>query len=136
MLQNGSGVGSFNFMRVLLIDDNEELRGFLALCLTENSVEVVSVADAAGALKRVEAEKFDLFIVDSVLHDGDGLTLVTTLRDLKNGRAVPVLLMSGIATALARRMAQSVGVTEFLVKPFGQMQFLEQVKALEKRRGS
>lgn len=121
-------------MRVLLIDDNEELRGFLALCLTENSVEVVSVGDAAAALKRAEAEKFDLYVVDSVLQEGDGLTLISDLKTLKNGRSVPVLLMSSIATALARRMAQSVGVTEFLVKPFGQMQFLEQVKALEKRR--
>lgn len=121
-------------MRVLLVDDNDELRGFLAQCLAEAAVEVVGVADAATALKRAEIEKFDAFIVDSVLQDGDGLTLTTDLRALKNGRGVPVLLMSGIATALARRMAQSAGVTEFLVKPFGQMQFLEQVKALEKKR--
>jgi DNA-binding response OmpR family regulator len=121
-------------MRVLLIDDNEELRGFLALCLSEASVEVVGESDAPSALRRAEAEKFDAFIVDSVLQNGDGLSLVTELRALKNGRGVPVLLMSTIATSLARRMAQSVGVTEFLVKPFGQMQFLEQVKALEKKR--
>ena len=121
-------------MRVLLIDDNEELRGFLSLSLTENSVEVVAVSDAGAALKRAESEKFDAYIVDSVLDGDDGLNLVTELRALKNGRGVPVLLMSGIATALARRMAQSVGVTEFLVKPFGQMQFLEQVKMLEKKR--
>jgi len=121
-------------MRVLLIDDNEELRGFLALCLSEASVEVVSAGDTASALNRAQSEKFDAFIVDSVLQEGDGLSLVTQLRDLKNGRGVPVLFMSAIATALARRMAQSVGVTEFLVKPFGQMQFVEQVRALEKRR--
>ncbi len=121
-------------MRVLLIDDNEELRGFLAQCLTEASVEVVGAGDSAAALKRAEAEKFDAYVVDSVLEDGDGLSLVGELRGLKNGRGVPVLLMSSISTALARRMAQSAGVTEFLVKPFGQMQFLEQIKALEKKR--
>lgn len=121
-------------MRVLLIDDNEELRGFLALCLSEAAVEVVSEGDGPAALRRVEAEKFDAFIVDSVLEHGDGLTLVSELRALKNGRGVPVLFMSSIATVLARRMAQSAGVTEFLVKPFGQMQLLEHLKALEKKR--
>lgn len=121
-------------MRVLLIDDNEELREFLALCLTEASFEVVEAGDAASALQCAEAEKFDAFLVDSVLQQEDGLLLVSQLRELKNGRNVPVLLMSSLSTALARRMAQSVGVTEFLVKPFAPMQFLEEVKGLEKRR--
>lgn len=121
-------------MRVLLVDDNEELREFLALCLSEASIEVVASGDSAGALQRAGDEKFDAYVIDSVLGSGDGLSLVSELRGLKNGRGVPVLLMSSISTSLARRMAQSAGCTEFLVKPFGQMQFLEQVKALEKRR--
>ena len=119
-------------MRVLLVDDNEELREFLALCLTEGSLEVVEAPDAATALSHAEAEKFDAFVIDSVMDDGDGLTLVAALRGLKNGRGVPILLMSSLSTSLARRMAQSAGCNEFLVKPFGQMQFIEQVKALEK----
>ncbi len=121
-------------MRVLLIDDNEELRGFLTLCLTENSVEVVGAGDAASALKSAGAEKFDLFVVDSVLGGSDALDLIAELRALKNGRGVPVLFMSGMATALARRMAVSAGVTEFMVKPFGPMQFLDQIRTLEKKR--
>jgi two-component system chemotaxis response regulator CheY len=119
-------------MRVLLVDDNEELREFLALCLTEASVEVVEVPTAAAAVQRADGEKFDAYVIDSVMADGDGLSLVGELRGLKNGRGVPVLLMSSISTSLARRMAQSAGCNEFLVKPFGQMQFIEQVKALEK----
>ena len=121
-------------MRVLLIDDNEELREFLALGLSEASIEVVVAADTASALKCAEAEKFDVYVVDSVLQKEDGLSLVGQLRALKNGRGVPVVLMSSLSTSLARRMAQSAGVTEFLVKPFGQMQFLEQLKTLEKKR--
>lgn len=121
-------------MRVLLVDDNEELRGFLALCLSEASIEVVAAGDMSAALQRAGSEKFDAYVVDSVLEGGDGLALVSQLHNLKNGRGVPVLLMSSISTSLARRMAQSAGCTEFLVKPFGQMQFVEQVKGLERRR--
>ena len=118
-------------MRVLLVDDNEELREFLALCLTEASVDVIAVGRADEAVTRVEGEKFDGFVIDSVMEGGDGLTLIGQLRGLKNGRNVPILFMSSISTALARRMAQSAGCNEFLVKPFGQGQFIEQVKGLK-----
>ncbi|MBV9469316.1 MAG: response regulator, partial [Abitibacteriaceae bacterium] len=63
-------------MRVLIVDDNEELRGFLALCLTEAALEVVEARDAADALHKVEAEKFDALVIDSIMDDGeDGITL-------------------------------------------------------------
>lgn len=118
-------------MRVLLVDDNEELRGFLALSLTEAALDVVSVETAAEALRKVEEEKFDAFVIDSVLGDGDGIELTQQIRNTKNGRGVPVLLMSTISTALARRMANSAGCNEFMVKPFGQLQFVEQVRNLK-----
>ncbi len=117
-------------MRVLLVDDNEELRGFLSLCLSEEANEVVTAEDAEEVLKKVQSEKFDALIIDSIMEKGDGISLTEQIRSTKNGRSVPILLMSSVSTALARRMAQSAGCTEFLVKPFGQMQFLEQVKNL------
>lgn len=118
-------------MRVLLVDDNDELRGFLAVSLQEAGIEVVEARNATEALHRLELEKFDGLIVDSVMTDGDGLDLTQKVRASKTGRNLPILLMSSISTALARRMAQNMGCTEFLVKPFGQMQFLEQVRNLK-----
>ena len=119
-------------MRVLLVDDNEELREFLALCLTEVSIEVVDVGTPAEALAKADIGKFDAFVVDSMLGEHDGLTLVGELKNTKAGKTVPVMLMSNISTALARRVATSSGCNEFLVKPFGQLQFVEQVKVLER----
>ena len=121
-------------MKVLLVDDNEELREFLVQCLTESSVEVTAVADATRALARAESEKFDAYLIDSLLGEADGLSLVTQLRASKSGQKVPILVMSNLGTSLARRMAKDVGCDEFLVKPFGPGQFIEQVRALEKIR--
>lgn len=118
-------------MRVLIVDDNEELRGFLALCLTEAAMEVVEAKTAADALRRAETEKFDAFVIDSIMDDGDdGITLAQKIRATKSGRNIPILMMSSVSTALARRMATSAGCNEFLVKPFGQLQFVDQVKNL------
>src|SRR5436190_221649 len=112
-------------MRVLIVDDNEELRGFLVLSLTEAGVEAVAARDADDALRQVEAEKFDVLIIDSVMGAQDGITLAQQVRATKNGRTVPIILMSSVSTALARRIAKDVGCNEFLVKPFGQMQFID-----------
>ena len=118
-------------MRVLIVDDNEELRGFLALCLAEAAMEVVEAKTAADALQRVETEKFDALVIDSIMDEGDdGITLAQKIRATRNGRATPILMMSSVSTALARRMATSVGCNEFMVKPFGQLQFIDQVKNL------
>lgn len=117
-------------MRVLLVEDNEELRGFLALSLTEATFDVVAAESPEDALQKVEAEKFDALIIDSVMETSDGIELTQQIRATRNGRSVPILLMSSISTALARRMAKAAGCNEFLVKPFGQQQLVEQVRSL------
>ena len=121
-------------MKVLLVDDNEELREFLVQSLREASVDATATGQCETAVALADKEKFDAYIVDSLIDDIDGLSLVVQLRALKNGGKVPILLMSTLGTALARRMAQNVGCDEFLVKPFGPGQFVEQVRALEKIR--
>ena len=117
-------------MRVLIVDDNEELGGFLALCLTEAAIDAVVASNTADALQKVRDDDFDAIVIDSVLENEDGIELVQNIRGTREGKSVPIIVMSTITTALARRMATSAGANEFLVKPFGQMQFIEQVKNL------
>jgi DNA-binding response OmpR family regulator len=118
-------------MQVLLIDDNKELRDFLCLALEESDVRCVA-ADTQDALRQLEESKFDVLIVDSVLKNTDGIALTGQIRAHRNGRNVPILLMSPIDTSLARRMAKDAGCNEFLPKPFGPAQFVEQVKSLKR----
>jgi len=51
-------------MRVLIVDDNEELRDFLALSLTEAAVDVAVAQSSADAVLKVEGERFDAIIID------------------------------------------------------------------------
>lgn len=117
-------------MRVLIVDDNEELRDFLVICLTEAAINAAAVGTPEEAVQAIASGEFDAVAVDSVLGEADGIALVEQLRGIRAGKKLPIIVMSTISTALARRMAQSAGCTEFLVKPFGQMQFIEQVKSL------
>ena len=119
-------------MRVLLVEDNAELRGFLEQTLAEAAIEAVPTSAAGEALRRLETEKFDALILDSDLGDADGITLTGQIRATKSGRQMPILLMSSVGTALARRMAQTAGCNQFLAKPFGPAQFVESVRGMDK----
>lgn len=112
-------------MRVLLIDDNSELRDFLCASLQESGIDSAGVASADNVTNQVESDNFDVLIVDSVLGEGDGIGLISQIRKGEKGRAIPVILMSPIGTSLARRMASDAGCNEFLLKPFGLAKFIE-----------
>ena len=117
-------------MRVLLVDDNEELREFMALILGESQIEVVEAGTADEAFEIFEGGKFDVLIIDSVLEVSDGIALTQRIRVTRNGRNVPILLMSTLSTSLVRRMAKDAGCNEFLAKPFSTTQLLEHVRTL------
>jgi len=117
-------------MRVLIIDDNQELREFFALSLAEVEIEAVVAQNPDDALQKIETGNFDAVVLDSIMGDSDGFALAQRIRATRAGRSLPLLIMSSISTALARRMAESVGCTKFLVKPFGLALFIESVKGL------
>ncbi|MDQ3813836.1 MAG: response regulator [Armatimonadota bacterium] len=110
------------------MEDNTELRGFLALSLTEAVIDNDVAVDTADALRKIEAEKYDVVVIDSILGNDDGFSLAQRIRGTKNGRNVPIIIMSSIATPLARRMAKDVGCDELLVKPFSVGQFIQRIK--------
>lgn len=120
-------------MLVLIVDDNSELRNFLCLSLGEANVQAIGLGSAAGAetiAQRVENEDFDVVAIASTLNGSDGIALTQTLRNGDKGRAIPIILMSNLATTLARRMATNAGCTEFLVRPFSLNRFVEVLRLL------
>ncbi len=120
-------------MRVLIVEDNVELRDFLCLCLNESNIEAVGVNGDKlpdEVARQVEEENFDAVVIDSVLGQSDGIALMQRIRGGEKGRAIPIVLMSQIGTGLARRMASSAGCNEFLVKPFTLSQLIEILRRL------
>lgn len=122
-------------MRVLLVEDNAELRDFLCLSLNEAGIQAASASNSshsnmAEVARRVEEENFDALIIDSVLGDSDGISLTQQIRKGEKGCAIPIVLMSSIGTGLARRMAANAGCNEFLPKPFGLARLVEVLRQM------
>lgn len=116
-------------MKVLLLDDNAELRDFLVSVLTESGIETVAATSAEDALAQFQKKSFHGFVVDSTIGETDGFTLIDQVRALPRGKDVPILVMSEFRTALARRIAEAARC-EFIAKPFGMTEFIDRVRGL------
>lgn len=116
-------------MRVLLLDGNKEFCDFLATVLVENGIEAVATSTVDDALARFAEERYDGLVVNSLIDDTDGIAIAERVRATPSGKNLPVLLMSVITTSLARRVAQDANC-QFIAKPFGMTEFVEQVRSL------
>ena len=67
--------------RVLIIDDEEKLRGLLARIVSLEGFEVLEAADLKSALKRLEQQDFDVILCDVKLPDGNGVDFVKNIND-------------------------------------------------------
>jgi signal transduction histidine kinase len=113
--------------RVLVADDNNDLRTFLASLLSPHySVEVV--ANGREALAAIRARKPDLVLSDVMMPDLDGLGLVRALREDPETRTLPVILLSARAGQEASLEGLSAGADDYLAKPFTSQELLARVR--------
>ncbi|MXG30002.1 SpoIIE family protein phosphatase [Streptomyces sp. YIM 132580] len=116
--------------RVLVADDNADMRGYLTRLLRGAGHQVVAVADGLEALDRVRADVPELVISDVMMPGLDGLRLVAALREDSRTATVPVLLLSARAGQEASIEGFDAGADDYLVKPFAATELLARVRAV------
>ena len=100
---------------LLVVDDDERLRGLLRRYLTDNGFRITLAADAAEARLKLKSLQYDLAIVDVMMPGENGFELTASL---KAERRVPVLLLTAMAEAENRIHGLEQGAEDYLVKPF------------------
>jgi DNA-binding response OmpR family regulator len=121
-------------MRVLLVEDEVEIRGFLQRSLTEAGYQVEAAADAKNAGRMSLESVHDILIVDLGLPDEDGLSLILRLRQL--GLRAPVLILSARRSVDDRVRGLEQGGDDYLTKPFALAELLARLRNLVKRNTS
>ncbi len=102
--------------KVLLVDDEENVRELLGLALRRHGYEVVACATAGEALERYQQENFPAVVLDLHLPDGDGLELLHRLRALNE--ETQVILITAYAEVRSAVQAMKLGAYDYLPKPF------------------
>ena len=113
---------------ILLVEDEENLHEALKLNLELEGYDVTSALDGAAALKAVQAEYFDLIILDVMLPEMDGITVTETVRISNN--EVPILILSARNSSADRVLGLKKGADDYLTKPFNLEELLLRVHKL------
>lgn len=101
--------------RVLCVDDDEDAREMLSALLKFSLIETRAVGTAAQALSLIQAEHFDLYLLDSWLPDLDGFELCRRVRVLDP--QTPVLFYSGAAYDGDKKRGIEAGANAYVTKP-------------------
>ena len=117
-----------NAPRILLADDNADLRQYVSRVLGERW-EVEAVADGEAALRAVETRRPDLILSDVMMPKLDGFGLVRALREDPATADLPIILLSARAGEDATTEGLGQGANDYLVKPFSSRELVARVAA-------
>lgn len=121
-------------MRVLIVEDNPRIAGFLQQGLSEEGYTVQTEHDGDRGYERAVAEEFDAAIVDVMLPGRDGIALVRDLREA--GIELPVLLLTARDRTEDKVAGLDAGADDYLTKPFDFTELTARLRALMRRSGS
>src|ERR1022692_1880041 len=121
-------------MRLLLVEDELEIQGFLQRSLTEAGYQVEAAGDGKTAERLAVESVHDVLIVDLGLPDQDGISLILRLRQL--GLSAPVLILSARRSVDDRVRGLEQGGDDYLTKPFALAELLARLRNLVKRTNS
>ncbi len=115
--------------RVLVVDDDQDIRDTLELILTELGYEVILAQDGTAGMARAERDAPDLVICDLMIPHRSGIAVLDSLK-ARTVRRLPVIMMSGSNEVRHREMAEARGADGWLHKPFDVPHFLRVVEKL------
>ncbi|MFP5222901.1 MAG: winged helix-turn-helix domain-containing protein [Acidobacteriota bacterium] len=118
-------------MRILLVEDDPQAAAYLVKGLKEQGLAVDHVADGREGLFRASGGGYDAIILDRMLPNLDGLSILKTVRAA--GDNTPVLLLSALSDVDARVEGLRAGGDDYLTKPFAFAELMARLEALGRR---
>ena len=118
-------------MRVLLIEDDREAARYLAKALAESGHTADVAHDGQSGLVQARGTTYDILIVDRMLPELDGLSVIQTLR--AEGFRTPVLILSALGDVDDRVKGLKAGGDDYLTKPYAFTELLARIEALTRR---
>lgn len=116
--------------RILIADDEPEIRWLLRTTLEGGAVEIVEVEDGLSAIAAALEHTPDLVVVDWSMPGRSGIEVCHALRAEPSTAGVPILLLTARSHADDEEAARSAGADDFITKPFSPLALLDKVAAI------
>ena len=119
--------------KILVVDDDDEIRSLLQVVLTREGFDVAQAKDAPTARRILNARNgVDLIILDVMMPGEDGLSFCERLRETQD---TPILMVSARSLSIDRSIGLEMGADDYLPKPFERRELVARVKAILRRGG-
>ncbi len=118
-------------MRILLIDDSQEIIDFLKVGLKPEGFIVDTAEDGDNGSFLARTNDYDLILLDYLLPKKDGLEVCNEIR--RDGKAIPILVLSARDETEIKISFLNAGADDYLIKPFAFSELLARIKALLRR---
>lgn len=118
--------------KILVLDDEPDLRALLQRYLTEQGFEVKAIPDASQIDRLLQRESFDVLILDIMMRGEDGLSVCQRLRAQRE--TIPIIMLTARGDPVDRILGRESGADDYLAKPFNPRELLACIHALLRRQ--
>lgn len=118
---------------IYVVEDDRNIQEIETFALSGAGYQTRGFDCAADFYRALEEEKPDLVLLDVMLPDEDGLTVVKKLRSCRDTVFLPVIMVTAKTTEIDKVKGLDMGADDYLTKPFGVMELISRVKALLRR---
>jgi DNA-binding response OmpR family regulator len=123
-------LSEFSGCTVLVVDDEPMVREVVTTYLTRDGLDVTEASDGVGALRAFEENRPDLIVLDVMLPEIDGFSLLSRIRSQSN---VPVIMLTARGEETDRVLGLELGADDYVVKPFSPRELAARVRTVLKR---
>ena len=117
-------------IRVLIAEDDPNIVESLSFVLSRDGFAVSAALDGDEALRRLRSDPPDVMILDVMLPKRNGFEVLKLIKADPALQALPVIVLTAKGQPQDRRMAESLGVADFMTKPFSNTEVLQAVRRL------
>jgi len=117
-------------IKIMIVDDDEQVTILLGKLLTMEGYEVVAVNDSSKAHETALSAKPDLFLLDLMMPEPDGFKLCRILRADPHFIFTPIIIVTALDDQDSRVVAFGAGANDYITKPFRSSELVERIKEL------
>lgn len=118
---------------IYVVEDDKNIREIESFALKNTGYQVEDFECAKDFYERMAQKLPDLVLLDVMLPDEDGLSIVKKLRGASETRQIPIIMVTAKTTELDKVKGLDIGADDYMTKPFGVMELISRVKALLRR---
>ena len=121
---------------IYIVEDDDDIRDLMVYSFRNSRLDAEGFSRPSDFWKAMASELPDIILLDIMLPEEDGISILRKLRSKEKTRSIPVMMVTAKGSEYDKVQGLDLGADDYLAKPFGIMELIARVKALMRRTGT